>query len=31
MNDGRPESAGIYLNKIKAGEYMQTEKIVLLK
>jgi flagellar hook assembly protein FlgD len=28
---GKPESAGIYLYQIQAGEYMQTKKMVLLK
>ena len=28
---GKPVSAGIYLYKIQAGEYMQTKKMVLLK
>ena len=28
---GNPVSAGIYLYQIRAGEYMQTKKMVLLK
>jgi flagellar hook assembly protein FlgD len=28
---GEPVSAGIYLYQIKAGEYLQTKKMVLLK
>ena len=28
---GKPVSAGIYLYQIRAGEYMQTKKMVLLK
>ena len=28
---GKPVSAGIYLYQIQAGEYMQTNKMVLLK
>ena len=28
---GKPVSAGIYLYKIQAGEYMQIKKMVLLK
>ena len=28
---GKPVSAGVYLYQVKAGEYMQTKKMVLLK
>ena len=28
---GRPVSAGVYLYQIKAGEFVQTKKMVLLK
>ena len=28
---GKPVSAGVYLYKIQAGEYIQTKKMVLLK
>ena len=28
---GKPESARVYLNKIQAGEFIQTKKMVLLK
>ena len=30
-NFGKPVSAGIYIYQIQAGEYMQTNKLVLLK
>ncbi|MBT7119855.1 MAG: family 16 glycosylhydrolase [Candidatus Marinimicrobia bacterium] len=30
-NSGQPVSAGVYLYQIRAGEYMQTKKMVLLK
>jgi len=30
-NQGNPVSAGVYLYKIQAGEFVQTKKMVLLK
>jgi flagellar hook assembly protein FlgD len=30
-NIGQPVSAGVYLYKIQAGEFVQTKKMVLLK
>jgi hypothetical protein len=30
-NYGKPVSAGVYLYQIKAGEFVQTKKMVLLK
>ena len=31
QRDGKPVSAGVYLYQIRAGEFVQTRKMVLLK